>query len=88
MMKNLVTAIENVINKGGELVICRSNNTESSMETLVPTDIEEENDSIYLTTTNGTYRFYICSVEYDEVHNEYFYNKNGSEVTFCVTSGV
>jgi len=88
MMKNLVTAIEEIINKGGELVIYRSSDTESSMETLVPTDIEEEEDSIYLTTTNGNYRFYTCSVEYDEEHGEYFYNKNGSEVTFCMASGV
>lgn len=88
MMKNLVTAIKEIINQGGELVICRSNDTESSMETLVPTDIEEEDDSIYLTTTNGNYRFYTCSVEYDEEHGEYFCNKEGREVTFCVTSGV
>lgn len=88
MMKNLVTAIEETINKGGELVICRSSDTESSMETLVPTDIEEENGSIYLTTTNGTYRFYTYSVFYDKMNNEYFYNENGNEVTFCIASGV
>lgn len=81
-MKNFVNAIEEVINQGGELVISRSSNCESSMETIVPISVDlEEDDSVYLVSTNGEYRFYMGAINYDELNDEYYFLFGDTEIT-------
>jgi len=80
-MKNFVTTIEEVINQGGELTISRSSSCESSTETIVPISIDLEDDSVYLVSTNGEYRFYMGTIYYDELNGEYFFTMGGTDIT-------
>ena len=84
MKNDFVSAILENINKGNAIIVRRSNNMESSETTIIPEDIQMEDNSFVLYYDGGVQRVNITEFIYDEFNDEYVFSNGTEEISFAV----